>query len=237
MKINTRDVKRLERTLKSIARHGAQFAMNATINNAAFDTRKTALAVIDRKFTLRNGWTKRSVRVNKSNTRTLRASVGSTADYLRKQEFGATERPSGGLGVAIPTTDASGEGENSRTRKRLPRKMNKMRNVRLKGLSRKAKGRKARNVMNVKSAARSTNKVIFMRTRRGPGIFRVEGGKRTPKVKMILDLSKKSITVKAKPCLAPATARHRKLVPKNYMRNLSKQITMAARRQGLIDIR
>lgn len=237
MKINTRDVKRLERTLKSIAQHGAKFAMNATLNNAAFDTRKTALAVIDRKFTLRNGWTKRSVRVNKSNTRSLQASVGSTADYLRKQELGHTERPSGGLGVAIPTTYASGEGENSRTRKRLPRKMNKMRNVKLGGSTGRARGRKARNVVKVKQAARSTNKVIFMKTRRGAGIFRVVGGKRRPKVKMILDLSKKSITIKKKPWLQPATTRHRKLIPPNYMLNLSKQITRAARSQGLTDLR
>lgn len=237
MKITNRDVRRLERTLSSIAKHGAKYAMNATLNNAAFDTRKTALAVIDRKFTLRNGWTKRSVRVNKSNTRTLKASVGSTEDYLRKQELGGTERPSGGLGVAIPTTYASGEGENSRTRKRLPRKRNNVRHVKLSNASAgRGKSRKARNAIKVRQAARGRNKVIAMKTRRGPGIFRVVGGKRRPKVKMILDLSKKSIKLKKKPWLQPATTRHRKLVPVNYMKNLSKQITMAARRNGLTDL-
>lgn len=237
MKLKNRDVKRLEKTLKSIARHGGRFAMSATLNTAAFDTRKTALHIIDKKFTLRNGWTKRSVRVNKASTRVLSSSVGSTEDYLRKQELGATETAAGGKGVAIPTTYASGEGENSRVRKRLPRKANNVRNVRLKGLKRKAKGRKARNVVKVKSAAASTNKVIYMRTHRGPGLFRVVGGKRRPKVKQILDLSKKSIQIKKKPWLRPAATRHRKLIPRNYMRNLGKQVAMAGRRNGLIDRR
>ena len=93
-----------------MAKHGIKFAVAKTMNNAAFDARKGAISDIQRKFINRNTWSKRSVRVNKGNTRNLRASVGSTEEYMRKQEFGGSEKASGRRGVAIPTSYASGEG-------------------------------------------------------------------------------------------------------------------------------
>ena len=85
----------------------------------------------------------------------------------------------------------------------------------------------------VKQAAKSSNKIIFMKTRKGMGLFRITGGKRKPKVNMIHDLSRKSIRIKPRPWLGPATRIAARRMPREYKRNLSEQIDKAAIRNGL----
>lgn len=234
MRINTRDSKRLEKTLKSMAKHGSKFATMQAMNGAAFDARKEAIKNVEKDFINRNPWTKRSIRVNKGNTRDLQASVGSMQEYMAKQELGGTEKATGKHGIAIPTSYSSGEGENARPRRKLPRRPNKLKNINLKNSTGRARGRKAQNVVKVKMAAKKGgNKVIFMNTRKGKGLFRVTGGKRRPKVKMIHDLSRKSITIKRREWLRPATMTAAKKIPKKYKAALLKQIEKASIRNGI----
>jgi len=232
VKIITQDSDRLADTLRSMSKHGVKFAEMKTINDAAFLARRVAQSNVERKFINRTTWSKRSISVNKANTRALQSSVGSTEDYLRKQELGGSERATGRHGVAIPTAYSSGEGMN-RVRRRLTRKPNRVANLNLKNSTGKARGRKQQNLVKVRQAAKSNNKVIYMKTRRGKGLFRVIGGKRRPKVKMIHDLSRKSIRIRKRPWLHPATRLAAKRIPKDYKKNLLGQIQLNAIRQGL----
>lgn len=234
MKIDTRDARRLEKTLKSMSKHGVKFATAAAMNNAAFGARKQALVNIDREFITRNTWTKRSVQVRKGNTRNLTASVGSTQGYMRKQEFGGSERAGGRKGVAIPTSYSSGEGENAKPRRKLPRRPNKIKNITLKNSTGRARGRKQRNLVKVRQAAASKDKVIYMETQRRKGLYRVTGGKRKPKVKLIHDMSRKKIKINKRPWLGPATRVAARRIPADYKKKLLDQIDRAALRNGLV---
>ncbi len=237
MEINTKDIRRLERTLTGMSKHGVKFATMFAMNGAAFEARQLAVRNVEKKFITRNAWTKRSIRVNKGNTRDLRASVGSTEDYMRKQELGGSERAGGRKGVAIATSYSSGEGENARPRRKLSRRPNRIRNITLKNTTGRARGRKARNVAKVKEAAKGSNKVVYLDGLTGKkkrGLFRITGGKRRPKVKMIQDMSQKKVRTRKKPWLGPATRTAAKGIPRRYKKSLLMQIDKAALRNGLV---
>lgn len=224
IEIDQKQIKQLERDLKTFKRRALPFATKATVNGAAFATQKTARRDINVKMITRNRFTEQSVRVEQ--TRTLKinqqiAVVGSIADYMADQEFGGTNRPEG-ENVAIPTGYSAGQ-EKQQPRTKLPRKPNKLANIRLKRRRRGATSRKQRNVAAVKAAAQSTNKYVFLDLGKRKGIFKVVGGKRKPRLKMVYDLTRKSTPIPKNPWLKPAVDHTQQKMPAIYFKALQFQ--------------
>jgi len=227
-RINTNDIQEMEAELKTFARRAYPFATKKTINDAAFTAQRLAKADIRNELTLRNRFTEQSIQVDQA--RTLRvsqqeATVGSTADYMEDQEFGGTKTKGGKKGVAISTSFSAGQGTNAQPRTRLPRKANKLANIRLsKRRTRGATSKLQENFLKVKQAAQAGQKYVFLDLRRGEGIFRVQGGKKRPRIKMVHDLSRDSVVIPRNPWLAPVVAETERMIPAFYADALRFQI-------------
>lgn len=230
-KINTKEIKKFERDLKGFAHKAYPFATKNTVNTAAFRAQKLAKRDIEIKMVLRNSHARQSIQVEQSTTLKVSrqaAVIGSTADYMEDQEFGTTIVSKGKKGVSIPTGYSAGqEGQSPRTR--LPRKPNKLVNIRLKHSRRKLKTRRARNAARLREAASSGHKYIYLDLGKSEGIFKVIGGKRNPRIKMIHDMSRKSVVIPRNPWLKPVVDTVQVLIPKIYRDALVFQL----KRQGL----
>ncbi|MCH9838623.1 hypothetical protein K0U83_23370 [bacterium] len=232
IEVNMRDVKQYESDLKTFAKKAFPFATKATVNKAAFETRKVAQMRVEKDMTLRNKFTKGSIRVEQARTLNVRrqeAIVGSIAEYLATQEFGGVVR-GGGKHKPIATAYSAGQGEGVRPRTRLPRKPNSMQAIQLKRRGRGAKSRKQRNLMAVKEAAAGGSKYVYLDLGRRQGIFKVLGGKRSPRVKMLWDLSRTVVRVPRSPWLAPATRAVETQLPQYYAEALAFQL----QRRGIL---
>lgn len=89
----TFDAKKLQKTFSEMEK-AHKIASKNTLNIMAFVSRKNAQKIIGSEFTLRNNFTKRSIRVEtaKENSQELQSSVGSTAKYMEIQEKGGTKK-------------------------------------------------------------------------------------------------------------------------------------------------
>ncbi len=230
--VDDRAVKRLESDLKEFAAKALPFATRNTINGGAFLTRKIALVVIGSKMTERNRFTTKSVQVRPErqelNIRRQEARVGSIAPYMETQEFGGIKKKTGKHGVAIPTSEASGEGSGVFPRKKIVRKPNKLANMKF--TNRRNQGsRKQRNRVAIMEAISTKRRFIFLDLGRRSGIYRVLGGKRNPRIKKMWDLSKRTVIIPKRPWLAPATKKAEKSMQTIYRKSIEFQL----KRKGL----
>ena len=234
IKIDDRDIKKFERDLIRFADRAYPFATKATVNTAAFTAQKMARRDVSIKMIERNKFTGQSIQVDQ--TRTLRvrdqeSKVGSIADYMADQEFGATKRKSGAEGVAIPTTYSSGEAMGANIRRRMPRKANTLAAIKLRRQGKKGATRKQQNLIAIREAAISTRKYIFLDLGKRKGIFKVIGGKRKPKIRMVHDLTEQVVTIPRNPWLKPVVDTVSLQIPGMYKKALAFQL----KRNGLFD--
>ena len=235
-KVNTIEVDELEKELKTFARKAFPFATKNTVNTAAFKAREIWKKDIRVNMITRNKFTERSVLVEQSRTLNVdrqSATVGSTADYMHDQEFGGVKRGGGSEGVPIPTSFAAGQGE-QQPRTKLPRKPNNIRNIRLRGRTRKASNRKQSLIFKMQDAVTSGKRFIFHDFGGGKkkGIFRVVGGsgrfKRGmpsgAKLRMVYDLTEKTVSIPKNPTLKPVVSRMQVLIPGIYRKSLEFQV-------------
>lgn len=228
-KLNDKGLKALEADLKHLASRAVPFATKATLNKTAFDTRKIALDKIRSKMIQRNRFTVQSIRVEMSKTLNIsrqEAVIGSTADYMETQEFGGVKRARGAGSVAIATKAASGEGTGSGPRRKLPRRANQLKNIRLRRRVGGAKTRKQRNRILIAEAARAggAGRFIHLDLGRRSGIFKVTGGKRKPKLTMMWDTGRRFVVIPKNPWLAPSVKIAEKELPRNYRNALEYQL-------------
>lgn len=239
--IDDKNIKRLERDLSEFAARALPFATRQTLNDTAFATQRIVKADLKRDLTLRNKFTEQSVRVDQErkqlNIRKQQSTIGSTADYMEDQEFGATKTKGGKTGVSIATSYAAGQ-QGQRPRTRLPRKVNKLANIRLRKFKgRTASNRKQQTLFKVQDAVTSGSRVVFLDLGKRQGIFRVVGGSRRfkrgwPKgarLKMLHDMTRQSVTIPRKPWLMPAVAEASRMLPAFYADALRFQL----KRHGL----
>jgi hypothetical protein len=226
--INDKNIKKLERDLSEFAARALPFATRKTLNDTAFATQRIAKADVRNDLTLRNRFTEQSIQVQQErrelNIRRQQAIVGSIADYMEDQEFGATKTKGGKNGVAIPTSYAAGQ-EGQQPRTRLPRKANKLMNIRLRKFKgRRASNRKQQTLFKVQDAVTSGSRVVFLDLGKRQGIFRVVGGSRRfkrgwPKgarLKMLHDMTSQSVVIPRNPWLTPAVAEASRMLPAFY---------------------
>jgi hypothetical protein len=230
--IESDNIRKLERDLETFAARSLPFATRKTLNDAAFAAQKIARADVRTSMVNRNRFTEQSIRTEQAKTLNIRnqaSIVGSIAEYMEDQEFGATKGKRGRHGVAIATSYAAGQGENAQPRTRFPRKANSMPNIQLKNRRRKGT-KKQRNIIAIKQAAESGQKFVFLDLGRTKGIFRVVGGKRRPKIKMVYSLSRESVVIPRNPWLKPSFEEATRMIPAFYADALRFQL----RRQNLL---
>lgn len=232
--IEDKAIKRLEKDLSVMASRALPFATRQTLNDTAFQTQRIARTDVRNEMTLRNRFTEQSIQVERErrelNIRKQQATVGSTADYMEDQEFGAIKTKRGKNGVAIATAYSAGQ-EGQQPRTRLPRRANKLASIRLSKRRTRGASKRQENFVKVKQAAESGQKYVFLNLRRGKGIFRVLGGKRRPRIKMVHDLSRQSVVIPRNPWLTPAVAEASRMIPAFYADALRFQL----RRLGLFN--
>jgi len=218
-KIDTKEIANLEGDLKRFNARAFPFATKQTLNRSAFEARKAIQGEISDKMIERNKYTGRSIQVEQTRTLNVNrqaAIVGSTADYMADQEFGGVKYKGGKEGTPIPTAYSAGQSINSKPRTRLPRRANTLQNIQLQRRRGKGVSRRQRNLIAIKQAAASGFKFVFLDLSRKKGIFRVIGGKRRPKLRMVYDLTEQSVTIPKTPTFAPAVKRTESAMPGIY---------------------
>ena len=234
LRIDDKDIKKFERELKAFAHKAYPFATKNTVNTAAFTAQKLARRDVEIKMIQRNKFTIQSIQVDQARTLDVRrqeAVIGSTAGYMEDQEFGATKVKRGAEGVAIPTTYSSGEAMGASIRKRVPRAANKLQAIKLRRQGKRGATRKQQNLIAIKEAAISTRKFIFLDLGKKKGIFKVVGGKRKPKIRMVHDLTEQVVTIPRNPWLKPVVDTVALQIPGMYKKALAFQL----KRAGLFD--
>ena len=223
-RIDSSEIDKLQADLEKLKERALPFATKNTLNEAAFIAQKRSKRTIKRELTLRNRFTERSIRVEKARTLNMRRQesvVGSTADYMEDQEFGKTETGQSKHGVPIPTSYAAGQ-QGAVPRTRLVRRPNRLASIRLSKT--KFKNIRAKNTAKIKAAARSGHKYLFLDLGRSKGIFKVLGGKRKQRIKMVWSLKRKSVRIPARPWLKPSFDGTIPLLPRIYKKSLEFQL-------------
>ena len=231
-KFDDKEIDKLERDLEKFASRALPIATGRTLGETAALTRRFAIQDVGKKFNTRNAFTRGSILFDKTDTRNpninrQRASAGSVQDYMRAQEFGEDLKSTGKHGVPVPTGTASNEGDRPKPKKKLPTRANRRTNIRFGTASKGKLSRRQRNVALVKEAAENKDKYIFMHTSKRKGIYKVMGGKRKPRIKMLWDLTKRTRPLKPNPWLMPAAEDALELQPSLYRKHLRDQIRRA----------
>lgn len=224
--VNDKQLKKYERDLKTFASRAYPYATRHTVNSSAFKAREIAQGNVRGSMVTRNKWTERTIQVDKTGTLNVQhqaALVGSTEDYMETQEFGGTETSSSGKGVAIATGYSAGQ-EGQQPRTRLPRRPNKMAAIQLQKRRKRGTSKKQQNFIAIREAAASGTKFLYLDLGRRRGIFKVTGGKRRPKIKMVHDLTRSSVVIPKNPWLAPAVRETEKFIPGIYKDALVSQL-------------
>jgi len=199
------DATQFEKDLMHVRDRALPFATKATVNRAAFETRREARQIIERDFVNRNKFTVNSVRVDMAkglDIRSQQSVVGSIADYMERVELGGTED-----GAAITTGYAAGQ-PNARPRTKMARPANSIRRIQLRGnVGRRGVSSPQQMAQTVKRAASKGIKDIYLKGRTFEGLFRLTGSRKNPVLRMTQDLSRKTVPVPKSPWLMPATDR------------------------------
>lgn len=221
------EVEELTRRLEKLNERGFPHAVRMALNDSAFKGRELYRQEMRSSMTLRNRFTEGSVRVQKARgmkPRRMESAVGSIQPYMRTQEEGGTERKRGKVGVAIPTSVASREGRNKRPKRRIVRRMSQHGLGRIELARRTGKGRKQRNAIAIAEAKRRGRKHVFLDLGRRKGIFRVGGGRRSVRIDMVWDLSRRQVRIPKNPMLRRATTRVGAFLPRIHEEALRTQI-------------
>jgi hypothetical protein len=198
--------------LTRLRKSALPFAARNALNRSAFAARKEWQDEIKRTFTTRNNFTERSVRVEKAtgtDLKSMQSVVGSVAPYMGDQEEGATVRGRGAH-KAIPGPVAAGQAAGGK-RTRLVRSANKLSAIT--AVRGKGTTRKQRNAVAMAMAKRDGKPVALLeRPGGGKGLFKIGGRKNRITARLLWDVSRSSVRVKAEPTLQRTLKRiHRRV--------------------------
>jgi len=199
-----KDVDEMQRHLKVFAPKGIPYAVKFALNQTAWHGRKTMQRLISARMIEKNKWTRQSIRVNtvrSMDVDMMFSEMGSIEKYMVKQEVGGIAKGKPGRAYPIATSYAAGQ---SGRRTRLPRKPNRVGKIRLRFRKPKGRTKGEQNKALIMAAAEARDKFIYLDLKRGRGVFRLLGGKRKPRLKMVADLSRKRVRVPKTPTLEPA---------------------------------
>lgn len=188
------------------------------VNKLAFEARKQAVKRVKRQFITRNRFTTSNIQyVSAPRTRKLKdveSSYGATdrIEYMKDQEEGTTIKPQSGQKLPVPTKLARRSSSIEKL-KRARFKMNSLGNLRKTSEMRGAT-KKQRTIALIQDMARKKqrNRLAILPFSRKPGIYKVLGSGKERKgmksrvkyrLRLIYDLSKRSLRLKPSPWMAP----------------------------------
>lgn len=232
--VDVDELELLELDIKQLAKKAYPVAVLFTLNDAVRFGRREAVDIVRKDMIIRNAFTIKSIQFDQAtgfDVNRMQAVLGSTQKYMKTQEMGGIELAQGKEGIAIPTSFSSGEGENTQPRRKMPTRANKRKNIRLRKTGAvRAKNQRQARLIKVKEAIKNNSRYIFMDTGRRKGIFRVEKqGKDTARLRMVHDLTRKSVSIPSSPWLMPASETAAKAMPGFYRKNIIAQL----RRNGI----
>src|SRR5690606_17163674 len=131
--------------------------------------------------------------------------------YMRKQEFGGFKRGGGKHGAPIRTGYAAGQ-PGAKPPTRMVRGPNKLTAIKLKRAPRRG-GRKQRNAIAMAKARKAGARFVFLELERKKGIFRLLGSKSRPQLRMVHDLSFRTVRIPKTPTLQRTLKRMDRKLP------------------------
>jgi len=236
IKANTLETDELEKELLVYKRKAFPFAVRNTLNRVAADAASKSKDHIGKHMIERNRWTRGSVRHTNAqgiSVGRMRSETGSTQDYMKTQEQGGTKVATGKHGAAIPTSYAAGQ-ESGVPRTRMVRRPNRLNALTLHRLRYTGASEKQSLIVQVSNAVATNRRVIYLSEEHGmkrKGLYRVVGGRKRghgwptgAKLKMMYDLSKKSIHIPREPWLSESSRDANKNMPLYYRESLIQQL-------------
>lgn len=231
---NDRHVKDFTRDLTAISRRSIPFAVRQALNDTAFGARSVAQDVIGTKFIIKNRWTKGSIFVNRAtglDVSNMTAEMGSAMRYMAKQEYGGVKRARGRFkGVPIPTSYSAGQGR-QKPRTKPPRPTNRASRIKFTSVKQNRPGTKKSTQAVIREAAAKGARYIYLDTGRRKGIYKRLGGKRNPRVEMIVSLTKRAVRIPATRWLAPTIDMVLPTMTNFYIRALQREIDRASKKK------
>ena len=227
IKIDKLQIQKLEKELDKFTKRALPFATRNTLNKVGFTAQKIARENVKGSLINRNTFTVQSIRVNQTKSLDIseqQVSVGSTADYMEVQEFGGTKSKKGKKGIPIPTSYSAGLPQNTIPRTKLTTRSNKIENIRLTKRRNNNQSRKQRNFVAIQEAAENKRRFVYLDLGQRQGIFKVIGGKKKPKIKMIYDLSNQSLRIPRKPWLFPSIDQTIPFITEIHIKSLQFQV-------------
>lgn len=200
--VDTREIQGLVRQLETFSSKALPYAIRDSLNRSALAAKNVWAEEIRSSMILRNRWTLGSLRVERAtgmDPRRMVSVVGSMARYMGVQESGGRKTKHGKHGVAIPTRTASGEGRGSGPRQRLvrgPMKLSTIQVQRGTGAS-----RKQRNAVSIRRALASGKRFVYLELEASKGLFRISGGKRSPRLDMVWETRRPAVMIPRNPTL------------------------------------
>jgi hypothetical protein len=209
----------LQKDLKICAKEAIPFACRDAINLAAFEARKDWQAEMGRKFTVRNRYVQRSIRVepvaaSAREVKNMVAVVGSLFGPLQTQETGGEMKGEGSKAYSIP--------ERKNPKRPLSRREWQTKIKLWPGRPRYGSTRQ-RNAINIAHAVRHGEKFIELTTRHGPMIAAIAGRERV-KLRIVWNLTRRSVHVPAHPTLGPAMDKVAQRMPDHMTQGITKQL-------------
>ena len=231
--IDDKNIKKLEKDLEFFAARAVPFATKFALNKAAFTAQRIARADVKRNLINRNRFTVQSIQVDQARTLNINrqsSTVGSIAGYMEDQEFGTIKSSGGKEGVSIATSYSAGQAGAGR-RTKLPTDVNNLQAIQLRKGRKKGQSKRQRSMAAIKGAAGSGRRYVFLELARSKGIFKVVGGKKYNRIRMVHDMTRRSVVVPKRPWLEPAHRQAQDIIPLFYTDGLEFQL----RRRGLFD--
>ena len=202
---DVRGAKEMVRSLATLRSKALPYAVRNGLTQAAVETRAIWQGVIRATFTLRNSYTVRSVLFERTTGDTvgaMRSKVGSTTEYMDKQEEGGTvSNNSGRKPIPGPVAAglAPGAKRTSAVRARFRLGAISVGHPTLKGT------RHQRNAIAIAYAVRTGNKrAVLERPGGRKALFLIAGPKARPTTRLLWDVSRSSVRVHAQPTLQRA---------------------------------
>lgn len=222
--VDTHQIDDLARRLKYEAPKALAYAAKNILNRAAFEARKQWQREMESTFTLRNKWTKGSIRVEKVqglNVRSMQSRVGSLADYMQIQEESGTIR-GGPQGYRYPSKFVKPAGKVTKHRFRMKRlKLNHPK------LEQFASTRQKIAVAS-RMAYASGHKFLFLDiSPSSKGMYQLMGAKRRPKMRLLWDMRRGSVEIPRHATLEPTVAKVKRRMPRYAAAELLKQLKRA----------
>lgn len=224
VKFDWKEFDELGKDLRICAERAVPYAARNALNNAAFEGRKLWQANMGRKFTIRNTYVQRSIRVVKAtglDIDRMEATLGTPLDFMATEELGGTERPKKGSHLPIPVRAASGKTVRRGFRHDRANPWDGS------GRIRSAFGsQRQRNAIAIAKAAKAngqSNRVAVVETVRGKMMVQVLGRKRV-KTRILWTYFRPSAHVPAHATLQPTLSEIDKLMPQAMVDSIIDQL-------------